>query len=57
MTVGELRRLLNTVSLDADRWPIGGCDLDQGDAFEIEGITNDPDHDHVWLNLRFRDVS
>lgn len=52
MTVEELRQLLSMLPADADNWPIGAVDLDQVDAFGIEGVSGDGIQRCVWINLR-----
>jgi len=35
MTVGDLRRFLNTLPLDSDKWPITILDRDTAELFDV----------------------
>ncbi|MFJ9408595.1 hypothetical protein [Streptomyces sp. NPDC101393] len=39
MTVGELRRFMNTLPLHSDDWPVVVLDGDTGDLFEVQEST------------------
>jgi hypothetical protein len=39
MTVGELRRFMNTLSLHSDDWPVVVLDSENVDLFEVQEST------------------
>ncbi|MEU8840268.1 hypothetical protein AB0D97_14205 [Streptomyces roseus] len=46
MTFGELRRLLNTVPITADRDPVMFLDTDTADVFELHAVRHEgPSYD------------
>lgn len=51
MTVEELRRLLNTVPLTADRDQVKVLDKDNIDVFDVVTVTYDASERTAWINV------
>ncbi|MGW2169173.1 hypothetical protein ACWC1C_01420 [Streptomyces sp. NPDC001705] len=55
MTIAELRRLLNTVPLTADRDQIKVLDKDNIDVFDVVTVTYDTSQRTAWINVELED--
>jgi CBS-domain-containing membrane protein len=55
MTVGELRRLLNTMPLTADRDQIKVLDKDNIDVSDVVTVTYDTGQRTAWINVELED--
>lgn len=49
MTVGELRRLLNALPLEAEKRMVMFLDQDSGDVYDFAEVEDRPDREAVWL--------